>query len=91
MHQDLDNFTVRLRSGETPGDQIPGVGYPVYKVRVPNRDAQRGSQGGYRVIYYIHVADLILLVTIYAKAQQEDIAPELLRQIIQEEIGNLSE
>lgn len=65
IRQDVNRFTDHLIAGETPGDQIPGVGYTVYKVRIPNTDAGRGTRGGYRIIYYIHLPTLLLLVTIY--------------------------
>jgi hypothetical protein len=40
---DLKSVTHQLEQGETPGDQMQGTGYAVYKVRVPNTDAQRGK------------------------------------------------
>jgi mRNA-degrading endonuclease RelE of RelBE toxin-antitoxin system len=51
--KDIEPTIAQLESGETPGDQIPDVGYPVFKVRVRNSDAQRGKSGGYRIIYYL--------------------------------------
>ena len=56
----------RLSSGETPGDRVQGVGHVVYKVRVPNSDARRGTSGGYRVVYYVQTTDRVILVTIYS-------------------------
>ncbi|NWG15915.1 MAG: type II toxin-antitoxin system RelE/ParE family toxin [Chloroflexi bacterium] len=89
IRRDVSTITDRLARGETPGDQIIGTGYTVYKVRVANSDAQRGTRGGYRIIYYIHLPTLLLLVTIYTKSQQEDISPDELRGITEEEINNL--
>jgi len=71
----------------TPGDRVQGAGYTVHKVRLPNSDAQRGTSGGYRVIYYIQTASGRLLVTIYSKADQSDIPDDDIRRIIEEEIG----
>jgi hypothetical protein len=35
-----------LNQGQTPGDQIPGVPYEVFKVRVRNSDSGKGKSGG---------------------------------------------
>jgi mRNA-degrading endonuclease RelE of RelBE toxin-antitoxin system len=50
IQDDLQPLIDQLIAGETHGDQIQSTGYTVYKVRLPNRDAQRGKSGGYRVI-----------------------------------------
>jgi mRNA-degrading endonuclease RelE of RelBE toxin-antitoxin system len=83
----VEAFGERLRAGETPGDQIPGIGHRVYKVRLAG--GEKGKRGGYRMIYYVHLPTQILLVTIYVKAQQENIDPQILRRIIEEELPNL--
>lgn len=59
----------RLGRGEKPGDQIPRVGHALFKVRIPNRDSQRGKSG---MIYYLKTHDAIILVTIYSKSDQPD-------------------
>lgn len=74
----------RLAQGETPGDQIQGVGYTAYKTRVQNPDAQRGKSGGFRVIYYIKRADRVTLLMIYSKTEQVDISSEEIRHLIDE-------
>jgi mRNA-degrading endonuclease RelE of RelBE toxin-antitoxin system len=74
----------QLENDERPGDKIPGVGYDVYKVRLPNPSAQRGKSGGFRVVYYVKLADLVILVTIYSKTEQADISPERIRQALQD-------
>jgi len=74
-----------LKQGETPGDRVPRVkSQPIFKVRVPNRDAQSGKSGGYRVIYYIVTDEQRLLLTIYSKTDQTDITPDELLRIIEE-------
>ena len=72
-----------LGQGQTPGDQIPGVLYEVFKVRVRNSDSGKGKSGGYREIYQ-RSADhtTIVLITIYSKTEQADITPHEIRQII---------
>ncbi len=66
---------------------MQGTGYTAYKVRLPNSDAQRGSSGGYRVIYYVRTASGRLLVTIHSKTEQSDIPADDIRRIIDEELG----
>jgi mRNA-degrading endonuclease RelE of RelBE toxin-antitoxin system len=55
----LKTLVNQLEQGETPGDQIQGTGHSVYKVRLPNTDAQRGKSGGYRVIYYLKTSSKV--------------------------------
>ena len=52
IRRDVDPVIDRLQKGEVMGDQIPGVGYALFKVRVQNRNTQKGKSGGYRMIYY---------------------------------------
>ena len=72
----------RLTTGERPGDKIPNIGYDVYKVGLKNPSARRGKRGGFRAIYYIHMTNHVILLTIYAKSQQEDISPEQIQRAI---------
>lgn len=82
---DIAPLVAQLKQGETPGDRVPRVkGRPIFKVRVPNRDAQRGKSGGYRVLYYIVTDDQRLLLTIYSKSEQTDISAEELSRIVEE-------
>lgn len=83
IHSDLQPVLDELQAGDTPGDQVPGTGYALYKVRIPNRDARRGRSGGYRVIYYLQTGSDRLLVTIYSKSDQADVAAAELRKIIE--------
>jgi len=70
--------------GQRPGDRIPGSGYPVYKVRLPNRAARRGKSGGFRVIYYAQVEDVVTLLTIYSKSKESDISAREIEQLARE-------
>jgi mRNA-degrading endonuclease RelE of RelBE toxin-antitoxin system len=79
---DVQPLLDELGQGQTPGDQIPGVQYEVFKVRVRNSDIGKGKSGGYRVIYQRTTAGVIVLITIYSKTEQEDIAPADIRQVI---------
>ena len=81
---DLRPLLDQLRHGQTPGDQVTGTGYPVYKVRIRNRDAKRGKSGGYRVVYYLETAQQVVMITIYSKSDQSDIPTKVIRRIIKE-------
>jgi mRNA-degrading endonuclease RelE of RelBE toxin-antitoxin system len=84
IRNDLQPVIEQLEQGELPGDQIPGVGYTVFKLRVRNSDTQKGKSGGYRLIYYVKTAKGIILLTVYAKSEQVDIAAEDIQSIITE-------
>jgi mRNA-degrading endonuclease RelE of RelBE toxin-antitoxin system len=81
---DLKSLTDRLGNGETPGNQVQGVGYSAYKVRLRNSDVTRGKSGGYRVIYYIRTRSRIVLLTIYSKSEQVDISSDEIKRLIDE-------
>ncbi len=83
LDTDLRPVLDQLEAGEVLGQQIQGVDYPVFKVRVPNRDSQKGKSGGYRFIYYLRTPTKILLVSLYSKSDQVDIAAEVIVNIIQ--------
>ncbi len=71
-----------LAQSQTPGDQIQGVQHEVFKVRLRNSDSGKGKSGGYRVIYQRTLQGTTLLITIYSKSEQEDVAANEVRQII---------
>lgn len=82
IKSDLQPILDQLAGGSKPGDQVPQVRYEVYKVRAKNSDALKGKSGGYRLIYYVKSESEVVLVTVYSKTEQADIAPEDIRQII---------
>jgi mRNA-degrading endonuclease RelE of RelBE toxin-antitoxin system len=88
VRTDVQAFVRLLESGETPGDQVPDVGYTVYKVRIQNRSVQRGKSGSYRIIYYVQTSELLILLTIYSKSERENITAEEIRRIIKEHEAN---
>lgn len=79
---DIQPVIQQLENGETPGDQVQGVGRRVYKVRIRNTDAKKGKSGGYRVLYYLRTQDHILLFDIYAKGEQGNIQADEIRRMI---------
>jgi mRNA-degrading endonuclease RelE of RelBE toxin-antitoxin system len=82
IRQDIQPILDQLQLGELPGDQISGVGYTVFKVRVKNSAIQKGKSGGYRLVYYLKTAERIVLIAIYSKSDQGDIAAKEVRAII---------
>jgi mRNA-degrading endonuclease RelE of RelBE toxin-antitoxin system len=82
IKSDLQPIIDQVASGSKPGDQVPGVRYEVFKVRAKNSDASKGKSGGYRLIYYVKSETERVLVTVYSKTEQADIAPEEIREII---------
>jgi len=71
-----------LATHSEAGPVIAGSG-GVRKLRW--RQPGRGKRGGVRIIYYVRREDgVIWMLTIYAKNEASDIAPELLRQIKRE-------
>lgn len=84
IRNDIQPVIEQLEQGELLGDQISGIGYEVFKLRVRNSDIQKGKSGGYRLIYYVKTANGIILLTIYTKSKQADIAADEIRSIIAE-------
>lgn len=82
--KDLKPLTDQIQNHETPGEHVPGVGYPTYKVRVKNSDVDKGKSGGYGVIYYIQTPSAVFLVTIYTKSEEENISPGEIRALVNE-------
>ena len=79
---DIQPLIEKLESGELPWDQIPGMDYILFKVRIKNSNIQKGKSGGYRVIYYVKTEDQILLVTIYSKSDKPDIPATEIQEIL---------
>ena len=84
IRHDIQPVIEQLEQGELPGEQISGIGHTVFKLRVRNSNTQKGKSGGYRLIYYVKTAMGIILLTIYAKSEQVDIAADDIQNIIGE-------
>jgi mRNA-degrading endonuclease RelE of RelBE toxin-antitoxin system len=74
----------KLQAGDFVGDQIPGTGYTVFKVRVRNSDIQKGKSAGYRLIYQLESPTSVLLLLIYSKLDQIDVALQEIQSVIAE-------
>jgi mRNA-degrading endonuclease RelE of RelBE toxin-antitoxin system len=84
IRNDIQPVIEQLERGELLGDKISGIGYEVFKLRVRNSDIQKGKSGGYRLIYYVKTTNGIILLTVYTKSEQADIADDEIRSIIAE-------
>jgi mRNA-degrading endonuclease RelE of RelBE toxin-antitoxin system len=82
IRADLQSLTEQLQAGETPGDQIAGIQYKIFKVRLKNSNIQKGKSGGYRVIYYLKTDTKIILATIYSKSDFSDVSNEIIEEAI---------
>lgn len=86
IREDVQVVVDELQAGNFVGDRLTGVGegYVVFKVRVRNRDIQKGKSGSYRLIYQLETSTSILLLTIYPKSEREDIKAKEVREILKE-------
>ncbi len=79
---DLQPIIEQLQAGHTIGEQIPGTGSTVFKVRIRNTDIKRGKSAGYRLIYQRQGLAYILLVLIYSKSDRDNVTAEEIRAAI---------
>lgn len=82
IRADVEPVIVQLQAGNFVGDQIPGTGYTIFKVRVRNSDLGKGKRSGYRLIYYLKTDVSVVLITIYSKTDQSDISTAKIREIV---------
>ena len=80
---DLLSFIEELSSNPELGTNL---GENIFKVRIPNSSIPTGKSGGFRIITYYKTDDVLYLVTIYSKTDQDTILTDKLKTIIQEEI-----
>ena len=60
------------------------LGRNTYKIRIKNRDNNKGKSGGYRIITYIVEENKkIFLVSIYSKSEQDSIFDTELKRLIE--------
>lgn len=86
--EDIETLVAFLQSRPDTGDVIPGTG-GLRKLRWALEG--RGKRGGSRIIYYYHRPELeVLLLTAYAKNEQEDVSAsdkKLLAALVKDIIG----
>lgn len=78
----IAHLITRLERDERPGAKVGGVGYGVYKIRLPNPSARRGKRGGFRVILYFRTRTRVILISIYSKTESRDISNARIRRLI---------
>ncbi len=75
-------FSAWLAENPEAGDVVPGSG-GIRKVRWSRKG--QGKRGGVRIVYFAApTKGLIWLLTIYAKAKQENVPPHILRTLKEE-------
>jgi len=84
IRADVQPVIEQLQAGNLPGARVPGVGVPIFKVRVRNRDAVKGKSGGYRLLYYLQTTTEVILVTLYSKSEQSDISAADIHDILRQ-------
>ncbi|XGV99558.1 MAG: type II toxin-antitoxin system RelE/ParE family toxin [Leptolyngbya sp. BL-A-14] len=84
IQTDIQPVIQQLETGNFPGDRIPGTGYTVFKVRIKNSDIQKGTSAGYRLLYQVESPSNVLLLLIYSKSDQVDVAAAEIRAVIAE-------
>ncbi|MBO1349723.1 MAG: type II toxin-antitoxin system RelE/ParE family toxin [Hormoscilla sp. GUM202] len=86
VRSDIHTVLSQLQVGEFVGDRISGVGedYVVFKVRIKNSNIPKGKSAGYRLIYQVESSTSVLLLSIYSKSDQQDIALSDIRSILAE-------
>lgn len=88
LQEDLKSFHKNLIKNPELGDLVPGTG-GVRKARI--KSSSRGKSGGFRVCYYYLTEDeLIYLLLIYAKNEQENLTSEE-KKVLKEFVNNLKE
>ena len=80
---DLVDFVTELSNNPELGIYL---GENIFKVRIQNSSIPTGKSGGFRVITYYKTDDILYLVTIYSKTEQDNILTNKLKKIVSEEI-----
>ncbi|MCV6608476.1 MAG: type II toxin-antitoxin system RelE/ParE family toxin [Campylobacterales bacterium] len=82
LYKDLQELSAILK--ENPKSGTP-LGNNTYKVRLKNSSSKKGKSGGYRVITYVLTENNLLgLLTIYSKTNQENIFQKEIDDLIKE-------
>lgn len=89
IKSDLQPTIDQLKAGIHEGDLIPDLGirsdgkpYKIYKVRLANKDAQRGKSGGYRLIYDATDDNPVILVIVFSKSDRANISASEIKDIL---------
>lgn len=90
IRSDIEPVIGEIQKGKFLGDRLTGLGqdYIVFKVRVRNRDIQKGKSAGYRCIYQVESPTSVLLLTIYSKSDIDDISASEVCNILNDFYSN---
>jgi mRNA-degrading endonuclease RelE of RelBE toxin-antitoxin system len=82
----IENFEKGNFTGDFDGDEIlrveAPIPYSVYKLRLPNPDADAGKSNGYRLIYLMVSENaLVVLLTIYYKKEIADVSDNYVKDL----------
>jgi len=81
IKQDIELLAEELFENPFMGTEL---GNNTYKVRIKNRDNNKGKSAGYRVITYVVDAEnKIYFVSIYSKSEQDNILDAELKNLIE--------
>jgi len=83
----IKDLAESLQNGDFQGEFLARYYEPVecevYKLRLPNPDANVGKVGGYRLIYVVATENrIVILLTIYYKKEQESISDTYIKGLI---------
>ena len=84
IRSDTQELLEQIQLGHFIGDRIAGLGedYLIIKARIKNSNIQKGKSAGYRVIYQVESPTRVLLLTIYAKSDRDDISSSEILMIL---------
>ena len=84
LPNDLAPLIEEIEAGDfSAHDAVQGFAHKIYKARVRSSDQAKGKSGGFRVIYYVIMDNNeVFLLTIYAKARQENINTKAIRKLM---------
>ena len=84
IRKDIVSVIDQIQAGNFVGDRLAGLGENciVIKVRVKNSNIQKGKSAGYRLIYQVESPTNVILLTIYAKSDRDDITSNEILDIL---------
>lgn len=84
IRRDVDGLITELENGVRPQDErLQNMdGMAVFKARVRNTSARRGTRGGFRVVYRVmDDGTIILLLLIWSKTDASDMPDHVIHSI----------
>lgn len=84
---DIKEAEESLRARKDCGNLIPGLsGLQIFKIRQRNSSTNTGKSGGFRIIYYQMLENnMVIMLTIYSKTEQDNISKEEILAILRQE------